>query len=513
MNTLTLLVVPAPPLLHGGVAAAGAGHGPRLRSSRSPPRSASIPPVGKALANSLVGAVDPAGGASSAALIALLVQGKVALDLRPFLLVWGCCSLPTFLALDRLRRCALLALTGNRYTTYAWPRRAHPHRRTCRCRGKMNWVGNWDLWGVVRWSDLGPLELDRTGPRPEPGHGARARGVLRGRRPCASSPARADATRTGAPARSRAPLWSAACALLPFASCRWSAGIALWVQVDQGFQGSGDEKQAKDYWKQNLATWKDAALPGIAARRARPRPGAGAALLPDEGQLPPGQRPRRSRCARCPLTGGYHWKELTWTMDGSAYKPEDRTRLFVFTPPRRSRRASADRSASLPRALPAGDHEERRRPQEFILPSGVGPDQLHADLRAGARLSGGDRRRQGQPLRAEGLPRRLLRGRHQAAVRRLGAAFTTRITVTVPGGLPRQLGRASLVSDEVDATAGAPWSGRATSRCASSTSWPGRWEEARGGDAVYYHPGSHATTSRRCPQALDGARQYYSEWF
>jgi hypothetical protein len=37
--------------------------------------------------------------------------------------------------------------------------------------------------------------------------------------------------------------------------------------------------------------------------------------------------------SRVPLTGGFHWEDASWTMNGAPYKPEDRTRLFVFTPP------------------------------------------------------------------------------------------------------------------------------------------------------------------------------------
>ena len=41
--------------------------------------------------------------------------------------------------------------------------------------GEMNWAGNWPLWGVVRWSDLGFFETDRTRAAPESRHGARVR--------------------------------------------------------------------------------------------------------------------------------------------------------------------------------------------------------------------------------------------------------------------------------------------------------------------------------------------------
>ena len=56
----------------------------------------------------------------------------------------------------------LFAATGNRYTTYGLALAVMALTGWLQMRGKMNWVGNWDLWGVLRWSDLGTFELDRT---------------------------------------------------------------------------------------------------------------------------------------------------------------------------------------------------------------------------------------------------------------------------------------------------------------------------------------------------------------
>ena len=34
-------------------------------------------------------------------------------------------------------------------------------------------------------------------------------------------------------------------------------GIALYVAVAQGFQGDAAKKRQKDYWRHNIATWKE----------------------------------------------------------------------------------------------------------------------------------------------------------------------------------------------------------------------------------------------------------------
>ena len=56
---------------------------------------------------------------------------------------------------------ALYSATSNRYATYGLALGAVILTGYLQMRGKMSWVGNWDLWSVVRWSDMGPLELDR----------------------------------------------------------------------------------------------------------------------------------------------------------------------------------------------------------------------------------------------------------------------------------------------------------------------------------------------------------------
>ena len=49
---------------------------------------------------------------------------------------------------------------GNRYTTYAICLGALIFTGYRQFTGHMNWVGNWDLWSVLRWSDMQVFELD-----------------------------------------------------------------------------------------------------------------------------------------------------------------------------------------------------------------------------------------------------------------------------------------------------------------------------------------------------------------
>ena len=91
--------------------------------------------------------------------IAVAVQGRTPLELGPFALLWGVLLVPTFLVWSSFVG-ALLALTRDRYSTYALALAALIATGWYQLRGEMNWVFNWNLWSAVRWSDMGSLELN-----------------------------------------------------------------------------------------------------------------------------------------------------------------------------------------------------------------------------------------------------------------------------------------------------------------------------------------------------------------
>ena len=113
---------------------------------------------GKAIANSVVGAVILLAAFIGSA-IAVAVQGRTPLELGPFALLWGLLLVPTFLAWSSFVG-ALLAMTRDRYSTYALALAALIATGWYQLRGEMTWVFNWNLWSAVRWSDMGPLELN-----------------------------------------------------------------------------------------------------------------------------------------------------------------------------------------------------------------------------------------------------------------------------------------------------------------------------------------------------------------
>ena len=464
---------------------------------------------GKALANTLVGLAVVLAVLAGCALD-LAVQRRVAFDIVPFALTWGLLVAPTFLVWTAFVS-ASFAVTGNRYGAYALGFGALVATGYFQMRDKMNWVGNWDLWSTVRWSDISVFELDRSALvlNRLVAVGLAAFFIALTVRIFARR--EPDATqvvhrlRPGALARS-------ALALVPFAILPLTAGATLWVQVQQGMGGKASEKQTRDYWKQNVYTWREALLPAVtfadvdvdlepARSWFRVR---GTYRLVNRHDVP---------LKQVPVTAGFHWDSLAWTMNGKDYKPEDRTRLCVFTPPEPLQPGDS---------LEIGFRYEARHPMgvtrngggamTFVLPSSVvltgfdGPEWVPVlgfqnnigikdENRAEPRVYPDDFHTAVNPAFLPG-------GEHW---------LRARIRVTGPADL-RYNATGVLVSETVK-------NGRRTALW--ETDRPvklfnlvaGRWAERRGqGVSVFYHP-AHAYNLDEMMQALEGSRRWFSEWF
>ena len=218
--------------------------------------------IGKAVANAVVGLVVLIAEWIAAAGM-LLYQGKVSMDLKPFLLVWGLLLIPT-LVLWTAFVMAVSSISRNRYATYAVCLAVLAYTGYRQLSGNMNWVGNWPLYGVLNWSDISVLEFDRKAlwlnrievlglaaffialttkfyPRRE-----------------------LDPVGLAQRLRPRPFLW-ATLKLMPFAIVPVVVGFMLWVAVDRGFQGPSTDKYEKDYWRKNMATYTDWPLPDLTA--------------------------------------------------------------------------------------------------------------------------------------------------------------------------------------------------------------------------------------------------------
>ncbi len=464
--------------------------------------------LGKGAANGVLAAAVMAITFAGCAAV-LLFQRTVPLAVGPFLEVWGLLLVPTLLAWTAFV-VAVQTVFARRAVTYGICLAALAYTGYRAGTGRINWLGNWPLWNAVRWSDLGGLfEIDRRALVLSR-LGAVGLAAL-----CAAVAVRASRRREpdaiGTLHRlAPLPLARQAWRLAPFAAAPLLAGALLGVAVLDGFEGGVTQKRQKDYWKQNLGTWRDSPIPALAA-------------VDLDVALEPERRwfhtrgsyrlwnDRDAALARFALTAGPHWRKVTWTLDGRPYKPEDRTGLYVIAPPRPL--APGGRLTvgfDCEGTLPAGISKNGGQVREFILPSGVVLTSFtpsFTPLLGYVEEIGVDKDNRYEP---RVYPPDFYLGKTDAGFGS-NSPFTTRIRVTAPAAYTvNSVG--VLESDQVAAgRRTVVWSSDQPVRFFNIVA--GRWQVRRGqGTAIYYdrrHPYNIAAMGR----ALDAARRWYSEWF
>ncbi|GEN07763.1 Peptidase family M1 [Myxococcus fulvus] len=463
--------------------------------------------LGKALANSIVGLVMVM-AAGVAGALAQVSQGQVPFSPWPYLLAWGL-LVPTFLAWT----CFVLAaraVAGGRFGAYGLALAALSLTGYAAARGKLNWAMNWPLWHAVQWSDLGAFEVDRTvlilnrvGVLGLAAFFGALAVRLSGRR-AADSVSLLEKLRPKGLAREA---WR----LAPWALVPVVALVAAAVQVGEGWQGEGAKKRAKDYWQRNLATWLHAPQPHLQdvdldvdldpAGRAFRTKGTYTLVNPHDKPL-----------LAFALTGGDHWEDVRWTMDGKDIKPDDRSRLYVFTPeaglaPGAVVRVGFDFHGTFPK----GATKNGGKVSEFILPSGVVLTSFQPSF---APVVGYQEEIGVDPKENEYEPREYPDDFHLGptpAAYGMSAPFTTRLRVTGPAEYTlNSVG--VLESDEVkDGRRVSVW--RSDQKVRMFNLVAGRWSVLRGeGTAVFHHP-AHVYNVEEMRRGLDAARRYYSEWF
>ncbi|MDF2771589.1 MAG: family transporter protein [Geminicoccaceae bacterium] len=443
-----------------------------------------------------------------AAWIALLVQGRVGFDIVPFLIIWGGLVAPTFVAWAAFV-IAAYCVTRNRYSAYGVALGAFVYTAYRAITGDINWIGNWPMWGAVRWSDMSTLEIDRSA-------------VLLSRLMVGGLAALflyiaikqyprrdRDAIRMihrARPAALRASFLRAVPALvIPVL-----AGGMLWRQVDRGPDGGRFEKQAKDYWKKNLATWREASLPALAdvdldltiEPAERSWSVKGTYVLVNK---------RDTRLVRVPLTTSPAWRDLKWTMNGTPYTPDTSSLLYVFTPPAPLMPGDTLRLGFSFSGRETGATENGGGASEFILPSGVVMTSFTPRwfpvLGYLEQIGVEDDENDYEPRQ---YPDDFYEGVTDPA---FGSELpmTTRIAITTPADfIANSVGE--MISDSTAA-------GRRTVVWESDhpvmafNVVAARWQVKRGnGTVLYYHP-EHTYNIAEMSEALDAARKYYGEWF
>ena len=473
----------------------------------SPLRTSSIL-FGKAVANSVVGLFVVL-ATFVACVIALLVQGTVPLTMSPFLLVWGLLLVPTLLVWTSFVT-AVQAVTGQRYASYGICLGALMLTTYFLFTNKMSWVGNWPLWGELRWSDISVFELDR-------------RALILNRLFALALAALFTAVAAAAFQRRQpdaigtihrlapGPVGRRLVRFSPLIALPLILGIVLFMTVREGFEGAAAEKKAYDYWKQNLATWLDAPQPSLTdvaldlriepERRWLHQSGSYELVNDLDKPLP-----------RFALSGRRFWKNVRWTLDGKTWKPEDRSTLWVFTPP-----------APLPPGgrvqvgfdfegtFPEGVSKNGGNVPEFILPGGVVMTSFTPSFAPviGFRNDVGIEKDKND-YEPKDYPPGFWEGKTKAAFG-ANSPFSFRIRITGPADYTWN----SVGVRRSDSVFGGKrtvvWQSDRPVRFFNVVG--GRWKKKTGhGTAIYYNA-AHPWNVDAMSAALDASRRWYSEWF
>jgi ABC-2 type transport system permease protein len=475
-------------------------------SLATPVRTGSIL-LGKALANSLVG-VAVVLAEFLAAVGFLLYQGKVGLQLWPFVLVWGVLLVPTLWAWTAFVM-ATLSITRNRYATYALCLAALVYTGYRQATGKSSWVGNWPLLGAVRWSDISVFELDRSALWLN-------RVLWLGLAVLFTAlTARFYGRRDGDAARlvhRLRPflLFRSALRLLPFAAVPIVAGAALWLQVEHGREGDASKRLQKDYWRKNLATFLDAPRLDIAAvdfdvtldpARGRLKV-AGSYNLVNKQDKP---------LRQLPVTGGLHWEKPRWTLDGKDVAPDNRAGLYVFTPADPIAPGGTARLGfAFEGKFPAGVSKSGGGTMEFILPSAVVLTSFGTSFAPALGFQEQVGVDDENKYDSKEYPDDFYKGQTESM---LGSRlpFRTRMKLTGPADFTlNSVG--AITSDTVkDGLRTTVWESDHPVNFLNIVA--GRWQVRRGKDTAVYYNRRHPYNVAEMVEALDAARTYYSQWF
>jgi hypothetical protein len=506
MNTLTLLVCLL--LLFYTVESLRREQGTGLASIHySTPIRTSALLFGKAFANSLVGVVIVLANLV-ACLIVIAIQGKVQLHLWPFALVWGLLLLPTFLVWTSFVT-ASFSLTNNREATYGIGLGVLIFTGYRQLTNQMNWVGNWDIWSAVHWTDMGVLEFDRTAL-------ILNRVMVLGLAVFFTIVAVSWFRRRDVdPGRVWTRLYPVtllkrALMVSPYLAVPLIAGVALYAQVYQGFEGAAAKKAQKDYWRKNLATWKDIPLPMLTSvdidLTLEPQKHA----FQSKGTFEILNQ-RKTPLRQIPLTIGDHWENVSWTLNGKECKPENRSLLYVFTPtPELAPGEKVRVGFSCEGCYPKGISENGRGREEFILPSGVVLTSFRpsiAPVLGYIEEVGIDKDNR---YEAKEYPDDFYVGPTDPA---FGSAtpYTTHLKITAPEEYT--INSVGVLEKEqvADGKRTVEWRSDRPVRFFNVVA--GKWAVHHGnGTAVYYHAAHHYNLEE-ISDALDAARKYYSEWF
>lgn len=472
--------------------------------------------VAKSIANAaVVGIVLAAAigtGATVLALQSLILESAGRFEVAPMVLVWGVILLPTFFFWSAFVT-AVLALSGNRYLTYGIGLATLIGTFVLRLVGKMTWLTNWPLWGTLRWSDMGAFALDgralllnrllMTGLG-----GLFLMIAIQGYERVSRDPARR--ARRHRPSR----LLRRAAVLSPLAIPTLVVGVVLASALENGFQSDAAKRRAKDYWRQNVATWRDH-IPATIVHVALDIDLAPASRsMVVEGSYTMRNDTDQTK-DRLLFSVGPFFEAVTWSLDGTPIEAEDRAGLNVLDlaargpnvplAPGQSVRVGFSYRAEVPHGITRNGGGV----EQFILPSGIVLHNLRdAFIPTPGYLPGRgiDEGNVHDPaVLALGERRRLESARPPVS------RYSTRIAVTAPSDYTINAVGAKVDEREHDGRTTAVWVSDHPVSAINIVG--GRWDSVTADDtAVFFHP-AHARNAQAILETLVAARVHYSDWF
>ncbi|MDZ4754866.1 MAG: M1 family aminopeptidase [Phycisphaerae bacterium] len=480
--------------------------------------------AGKILANAAMTATI-VGAAFIAALIALLWQligskVPIAPELGVFAFIWVVLLAPTLIVWSSFVTLVYAAIRS-RYATYAVALGALVLTGFLTQFGYMNWASRWHLWSSVRWSDLDRLDVAWTSivwnrilmlaiavffitltlriwPRRLPD-------------------IRAQADRMQ-PAKLLRSMWAPALAALPAVVI----ACGMLIAMRAGSQGGPQERKAKDYWRQNSATWENAPSPALDSVTADvelfPESHSfhvkGTYVLRNAGITP---------IMALPLTLREHLTVSQWTVDGVSITPgkvtddtdppaiDDQAGLMVVRPVQPL--APGERVTvgfELVGVLPRGWSKRSAGAGEFVLPSGVVLTTFSGSFMPLVGFSSGVGEDDDNRRDAKDYPD----SHFEHDVDPLfGPAWSTSVTMKVTAPESWTVNAVGVPGEPMvaDGKKTITWTTDHPVRFFNLVGGP--LVEKKGTSTSVYYDARHSYNIDRVSETLDHARAKYSEWF
>lgn len=462
---------------------------------------------GKALGNAYVGLVTIVAMVLPCAIV-ILVKGKVALSLTPYLVVYVLILGPTLLIWNAFIA-TIYAVSNNRFVAYALGLGALFGSLILGVLGKLSWQNNWSLQGAVPWSDMAPMERDFAAlvlnrclvlsvavllivvtARVFPRRGFDPTRILLRLRPLA--------------------LLFTGLRLSPFLLVPFFFFVPLHCGIEKGPDGDRSEQWAKRYWRKNLRTWLDAPSPDIT-------------LADVAVELEPARRWFHTQgtydlanatdapLRQIALTGAPHWEELAWTLDGETYEPDDREGLYVFTPAAPLAPGDACQIGfDFEGVVLDGFTENGGGTSEFILPSGIVLTSFTPSFVPVVGFQEGIGVDDDNRYDSREYPDDFYEGVTKAG---FGPAFPHPVKLRITAPVEYTLNGVGVLTDSVEADGKRTVTWESDHPVNFFNIIGGKWDVRRGqGTALFYHP-AHDYNVAEMIEALDGAREFYSAWF